>query len=149
VNDLNASILNYLLVNGYKKTFDEFSAFLGQTPNLKLIMNHKERLESELVLNDLSKSQTGRRHSGSFVRKESEGGSGRKPSLIRTETSTQKDNEEVVKFLNTRSSLLTRSQESHFVWENRGSIRVSEGKCGVRSLKPPNDSKPAHFSKVS
>jgi hypothetical protein len=107
--DLNLYILNYLLVNGYRKSYEQFASFLGQSTNLKLLMNHKEKLASEnSTPAEIARSQVGRVRSGSFGRRESDVALNRKPSLIRLETSMQKENDEVLKLFAIRSSSLIR-----------------------------------------
>lgn len=68
-------------------------------------MNHKERLASENnAPAEIPRTQVGRARSGSFGRRESDVAMTRKPSLIRLETSMQKENDEVLKLFAIRSS---------------------------------------------
>ena len=91
-------------------------------------MNHKEKLANENATpGELGRSQVGRLRSGSFGRRESERGLARKPSLIRLETSMQKDNDEVLKLFAIRSSELMRSQGFAKAGTDRRGLGVFEG----------------------
>lgn len=39
-------VLNHLFVNGYGQTFEEFSALIGASESMKLMANHREKLEA-------------------------------------------------------------------------------------------------------
>ena len=42
--EINNSVLNYLMVNGYKRSFDLFNDMNRGEVNLKVIANHKDKI---------------------------------------------------------------------------------------------------------
>ena len=122
--------MNYLFVNGFQKSFYEMAGLLGNQESLKLVTNHKEKLDSHETGNKESLNERGSTVEGQLgdtqrriseygmddLRNQREGrrsetGIPRKMSLIRLKSALTKENEEVHKIGFFRSSDFKRIKE--------------------------------------
>lgn len=104
--------MNYLLVNGYKKSFELFNSLNGGEVNLKAIANHKDKVNKNEDPQNANINSSGMRfRSNSQLRKDSEGMRSRRASMVKLETQLVSDNEEVIILLNHRYSDLTRRKD--------------------------------------
>lgn len=101
--------MNYLLVNGYKQSFGLFNTHNGNEVNLKSVANHKDKINNDEEVNEFNLNMSGVRYrSNSQLRKDSEGIRSRRTSLMKIESQKVIENEEVLKLLSHRHSIIIR-----------------------------------------
>ena len=99
--------MNFLLVNGYKKSFDLFYGLNGGETNLKGIANHTDKINKEDEATENLNVSGFRFRSNSQIRRDSEGIRSRRASLMKIEMQQAQENEEVLRLLSHRHSKLT------------------------------------------
>ena len=122
--EINNSVMNFLLVNGYKKSFDLFYSLNGSETNLKGVANHKDKINKEDDATEHLNVSGFRFRSNSQIRKDSEGIRSRRASLMKIEMQQAQDNEEVLRLLNHRHSKLTSHKNPDRKWKDNRSYGI-------------------------